>query len=368
MAPLASDAGLPPWWEALFDSACNRSVFLSPAWMQSWLEVYQKDFDGQWIRWQRGGATVGGCLVLSRVMWKGGVPLRSVFLNATGEGPERTPRAEYNDILHVAGHESAIATDMARVLAGMRWSRLLCSGYQVRSLVGRVVARLPAARVEHEPKAASYIDLASLPAPYEATLTGRCGIRIRRNTRLHEKMHGPCRVTLAASLEEAGRFFNELVILHRTSGDSRRPGGAFAGDAVRDFHHRLIARLWRQRGVELVRIGNENTVVGYLYNFTSEAKVYYFQSGLCHGDGGNFSPGLLAHCTAIEHYRQCGLDEYDFPAGDMRYKQSLADECRVLHWTTVYRDRAWIRFFLWLRALRAGIRARGNPDTPRGGS
>jgi CelD/BcsL family acetyltransferase involved in cellulose biosynthesis len=368
MSPLASDAGVPPWWEALFDSACNRSVFLSLAWMQSWLEVYQKDFEGQWIRWQRGGATVGGCLLLSRVTWKGGVPLRSLFINATGEGPQRTPLAEYNDILHVAGQEAAIATDMARILAGLRWSRLVCSGYQVRSLLGRVVSRLPAATVEHEPKPAPYVDLAALQARYETTLAGKGGSQIRRISRLHEKEYGPCRITPAASLEEARRFFDELMLLHRTSWESRGHSGSFASDAVRAFHHRLIGRLWHQRGVELIQVCNDNAVVGYLYNFTGEAKVYYFQSGFCYRNGSNLSPGLLAHCMAIEHYRQRGLREYDFRAGDVRYKRSLADECRVLHWTAVYRDRAWIRFFLWLRELRGRLRERANPVAPGGDS
>ncbi len=333
--------------------------------MQSWLEVYQGDFRGLWIRWQHRGTTVGGCLLISRVIWKGGVPMRSLFLNATGEALERTPLAEYNDILHVSGYEAAIAADLARIVGEMRWSRLLLSGHQQRSLIGRLVARLPAALVEHEPRPAPYVDLAALPASFETTLTGKGGSQIRRNTRLYEKEHGPFQVTPASSLEQAMRFFDALSVLHRTSWESKGHSGSFSSDALRDFHRRLIGRLWRQQGVELVHVGNERMVVGYLYNFTSEAKVYYFQSGFAYRDGCKLSPGLLAHCLAIEHYRQRGLREYDFLAGDVRYKRSLANACRTLQWTVVYRDRAWIRCVLWLRAARAGFLSRANGAVPR---
>jgi len=104
---------------------------------------------------------------------------------------------------------------------------------------------------------------------------------------------------------------------------------------MRSRHRRLIRRLWTTHGVSLVYVGNERAVIGYLYSFTSEAKVYYFQSGFAYQDGCKLSPGLFAHCLAIEHYRKRGLLEYDFLAGDMRYKRSLANACRTLQWATV---------------------------------
>lgn len=357
-SPLVRDGGVPPWWQALFRSACNPSVFLSHAWMHSWLEVYQAGFRGVWVRWEYRGATVGGCLLLTRAIRKGGVPMRSLFINATGEAPGRTPLVEYNDVLHVAGHEEAIATDLARIVGDMRWSRLLLSGYQEGSVLGRLARLLPASLVEHEPRPAPYVDLDALAAPFEATLTGKGGSQIRRNTRLHEDQHGPCKVTVASSLEQAMEFFEAMSALHGTRWESRGQAGSFSCDRMRDFHARLIRRLWPEQGVELVHVGNEQAALGYLYNFTSEAKVYYFQSGIAYFDASKLSPGLLTHCLAIEHYRQRGLREYDFLAGDVRYKRSLANHCRTLHWTVLYRDRSWVRWLLRLRALRARLASR----------
>lgn len=356
-SPLVRDAGVPDWWVDLFDNACNRSVFLSLAWIQTWLEAYERDFRGVWVRWEHCGSTVGGCLLLTRVVWKSGVPMVSLFVNATGEAVERTPLAEYNDVLHVAGYEDAIATDLARIIARMRWSRLLLSGHADCSVLCRLPRLLPSALVERDPRPAPYVDLGALPGEFEATLGGKGGSQIRRNTRLYEKEYGSCKVTAAATLAQALRFFDALSALHRTRWESRGHSGSFASDAVIDFHRRLICRLWRG-GVDLVHVGNEQADVGYLYNFTSEGKVYYFQSGFAYDGPSRLSPGLLTNCLAIEHYRRRGLREYDFMAGDMLYKRSLANGCRTLHWTVLYRDHPWVRFVLWLRTLRVRWQSR----------
>src|SRR3546814_3077211 len=83
----------------------NQAVFLSESWMRTWLEVYAADFKGWWVRWDHDGTTVAGCLLLGRVVWKQFIPLRSLYLNATGEAVARTPLAEFNDILCLRSEE-----------------------------------------------------------------------------------------------------------------------------------------------------------------------------------------------------------------------------------------------------------------------
>lgn len=352
-APLTVGAKVPPWWQSLFQNSPNQSVFLSEAWLQSWLDAYLRDFGGRWIQWMHEGTTVGGCILLTRVAWKGLVPVRSLFINATGEGPERTPLAEFNDILHVPGYEQAIAADLARIVKETAWARVLISGYTEQSLLAFLIPLLPAALVEHDPQPAPYINLAALPnAPFEMSLTGRAGSQVRRNSRLYEKRYGPCKVKSASSLDQALHFFEEMAILHRASWESKGHRGSFSNNAALNFHRALIRRLWPVRGVDLLCVSNGESVSGYLYNFTSEDKVYYFQSGFAYRTDCNLSPGIFTHSMAIEHYRQQGLLEYDFLAGDVRYKRSLTRERRLLQWTTVYRDSAWARFILRLRATR----------------
>ena len=107
LSPLISGEGLPSWWGPLFNAACNPSVFLSPAWLESWLEVYGGEFEGVWVRWEDGGMVIGGCLLVTRKSWKWGILIKTISLNATGESTRRIPAAEYNDVLHFAGYENA---------------------------------------------------------------------------------------------------------------------------------------------------------------------------------------------------------------------------------------------------------------------
>src|SRR5215472_9449645 len=106
-------ATVPVWWEPLYEAARDRSICLSKAWIQNWLDVYGSDFRGYWIHWTNDGAVVGGCLLLERSVAWHGFRLRTLYVNATGEAPARTPLAEYNDILHITEFAEPIAVDFA---------------------------------------------------------------------------------------------------------------------------------------------------------------------------------------------------------------------------------------------------------------
>jgi Acetyltransferase (GNAT) domain len=320
--------------------------------MQTWLEVYGADFKGQWIRWQEDGIDVAGCLLVTRVIrmrWL--VPLRTVFVNATGEALERTPLAEFNDVLCVPGHEEAVIDDLASLLGEMSWDRLLLSGYEDGSILARLVARLPTALVERDSRPSAYVDLAALSGgSFEASLSSNTRGQVRRSRRLYEERSGAITIDLAESLVQAQGFLDELARLHNSRWQSKGEEGSFSSPSVMDFHRRLIDRLWPVAGVDLIRVRAGETHLGYLHNFKAQGKVYFFQSGFAYDADAKLKPGMLTHTLAIEHYARNGLREYDFLAGDAQYKRSLAKQHRTINWTVAYRNRMWVRFILWVRA------------------
>jgi hypothetical protein len=361
----ASDTGVPAWWEPLLQASAKTSIFLSEAWLKTWLEVYGRDFKGHWVYWEEGGVVVGGCLLVKRTVSKKLVPFSSLYLNATGEAAERTPLAEFNDILCLRGYEEAIAADFLLFLSKMSWDRLLVSGYEENGLLGRLVARFPEALVERESSPAAYIDLTALAnEPFESSLSSNTRNQIRRSRRLYEDRSGQITITLAGSLDEASRFLEEAARLHGARWQLKGEKGSFASPAYFDFHRRLIPRLWSKQAVDFIRVSAGESVIGYLYNFTALGKVYFFQSGFVYEADPKLKPGLLAHSLAIELYRSKGFREYDFLAGDAQYKRSLAKQHRTLYWTVIYRDRIWIRFLLWIRKIKARHLARRNCTRP----
>lgn len=344
---------MPQWWAPLYETSCNRSIFLSNAWLQCWLEVYGDDFEGFWVRWETDGGVVGGCLLLTRTIFRACIPFRTLYLNATGEARERTPLAEFNAVLHLSGFDAAVAADLACLLAEMRWDRLLVSGYEDAGILGNLVPRLPAASVEHERKPAPFVDLAAVDgASFESSLGSNTRSQVHRSKRLYEQRSGAVRIERASSLEQAMQYFGELTQLSNARWQEKGETGSFSSPAVLDFHRRLLACLWPRQSIDLLCVRAGDAVLGYLYNFTDGGKVYFFQSGFAYAADARLKPGLLTHCFAIGHYAARGFKEYDFLAGDARYKRSLARRHRDLIWTVVYRDRPLIRLLLWMRRFR----------------
>ena len=344
---------MPHWWQPLYEGSGSDSVFLSPAWMAAWVAVYGAGFEGSWVRWEVDGRVVAGCLLVERVVPVKSIPFRSLFLNATGEAESPTPLAEFNDVLHLPGHAEAVAADFARLLQQRSWSRLLLSGHEAPSVPGRAIARVGGLQVEQQARPSPFVDLTALgDRPFESTLTGKSGTHLRRNRRDYEAQLGDLELRRAADLAEALDFFGQMRALHLERFKNLDTPTPLAADAVVDFHGRVIRALFDSGGVDLLRVGSAQQPVGFLYNFVVRGKVAMFQSGFAYEPSSRRSPGLLTHAMAIEHYRLRGLREYDFLAGDAQYKRTLCNGVRELLWTTVYRDRTWIRVLLAARRLR----------------
>lgn len=351
-----ASAGVPYWWEPLFRLCPNRSIFLSGDWIQTWLEVYGNEFEAKWVRWEHNGAVVGGCLLVTKMAWKWLFPMRSLYLNATGETARGTPLAEYNDILHLPGYKELIATDAARVALNMRWSRFHVFGYKEGALASLLVHLLPFAAVENDTSNANFVDFAAVgEKEFEASLSGKSGSQVRRNRRLHEEAYGNFEVVKARNLDEAMLFFSRLAALNNNRWQSKSQVGTFSKEAIVDFHERLIRRLWLSGAVDLICVRTNDKVFGYLYNFTTENKVYVFQTGFAYVDGSKLSPGIMTHVLCIEHYRLKGYLEYDFLAGEALYKRALAKHARPLFWTVVFRNSTWMRVLLMARSVKSAL-------------
>ena len=153
-------------------------------------------------------------------------------------------------------------------------------------------------------------------APSLKTLSGSTGTRVRKNRRLYEELLGPLKVQPAGNEDEALQFFGAMRDLHLARWNAKGEQTSLSSPRVIEFHENLIRRLWSAGLVNLLRVGTDEMPIGYLYNFVVEEKVFFMQSGFKYEPDGSRSPGMLAHALAIEHYRQRGMREYDFLAGD----------------------------------------------------
>ena len=143
-------------------------------------------------------------------------------------------------------------------------------------------------------------------------------------------------VSVPHSASSALAFLDELATLHKVSWNARGKDGVFDSKLFLNFHSTLIANTFDKGTIKLFKLMVDGVAIAVLYSFVHDGKVLFYQSGFASYDDNRMKPGLVAHVLAINEYMKEGLAEYDFLAGEARYKKTLSNDCRELHWVTVF--------------------------------
>ncbi len=172
---------------------------------------------------------------------------------------------------------------------------------------------------------------------------------VSRNTRQalarSARGYGTITIDAAQNAAEAAAWFATLVALHTATWNARGQPGVFARSAIVRFHHALIATGVPAGTVQMLRVSSATGPIGILYCFIQGGTIYAYQSGFDYATtSAAQKPGLTCHAAAIGYYAGCGMDRYDFLAGDSQYKRSLASGAVALHWLrlrALWDPRAW---------------------------
>ncbi len=160
---------------------------------------------------------------------------------------------------------------------------------------------------------------------------------------------GPIRLEAANSLDQALDIFNQLLRLHKRRHRGRNWSN-FATEFSERFHVNLITKTFDKGEIQLIRVNCGSEIVGCLYNFVYDGKVFFYQSGLNYTIDQKLKPGLLTHSEAIIHNARLRHSSYDFLAGNEQYKSSLGTNYNRLIWFKVQKRR--VKAQLGLKAAR----------------
>jgi CelD/BcsL family acetyltransferase involved in cellulose biosynthesis len=345
-------AGVAPTWAALFDARPDASFFLSPAWVESWLQTFGETLRPRLLVFEDAGVVLGACLLTVNTEWKGPIPVRRMYLNTAGERP--TLFVEWNALLCRPGAEGVVTAALADYLGRQRWNEFCANGISESAfgVIERALAGVPQAALW---SVDYYVDLARLRATgedYVRVLSRNTRDQLKRSLKLYEAI-GPLRVTAATDSTTAIAMLAEMVELHQATWISRGQRGAFASPRILEFHHRLIRRA--PGAVQLLRVTAGDEVIGVLHYFVERGRVYFYQAGLRYRDDNRYKPGFVTHALAIRYWQEHGLDEYDFLAGeefDVRYKKSLSTDTRRLGWIVFRRPGLRLATIAFLRRLK----------------
>jgi CelD/BcsL family acetyltransferase involved in cellulose biosynthesis len=343
-------------WRCLEREAAP-SFFLSWDWIGTLLDVVPQDVKLRLLRGTAAGQTValavlGNVDVRRRHL----IHARRWVLNATGNPAFDSIYIEHNGLL-------------ARPAVG--WEGVLeaftaAGGVDELSLPG--VAAPPTGPVvdehrllhEETPESSFSVELAALSAAdgdVAVLLSSNARSQLRRTMRKLE----PVRIEQATTESEALAFFRTLKALHIPWWERRGLPHAFVEPFFERFHQRLIERSFAGGAIQLSQIWSGDRMLGVLYNFHRDGRVYAYQSGFVQPDG-NERPGVIAHALAIKRAWQEGAEVYDFMAGENRLKRSFANRTETLSWVVIQKPRLRFRAEHRARRLRTAYSAAHRPD------
>jgi CelD/BcsL family acetyltransferase involved in cellulose biosynthesis len=279
---------------------------------------------------RQGDRIVGLAFLMVRGQRRHGVmPVRTLYLNQTGDEDLDVVTIEYNDILAERGLEdevraACLAALIARgEIAGRRFEEIALRGLHER-LAGKIAALGRPVR-ELATAGSALIDLGAIRGRSESCkeqLSANSRRQVRRAIALYRE-RGDLVLERAATVEEALAFFDAAGALHQARWVARGRPGAFAYPFYLDFHRRLITLGHPAGVVELIRVRVGDAPIGYLYNFVYRGRVLYYFSGFRYDADNRLKPGLVTHMLAIEDHLARDSQIYDFMGGDNRYKTSL---------------------------------------------
>jgi CelD/BcsL family acetyltransferase involved in cellulose biosynthesis len=265
---------------------------------------------------------------------------RTLHLGESGNRELDDIFIEFNGVLTEAGREDQLTSACLHAARNMPISRGLIHWRRRLMLSGVDAATLAAAqqsgalrRTRDRP--AYFVDLATGCDGFLQRRSANTRQQLGRSDRDYAKA-GDITIERAEGLAQAYEFLDGLAALHQTSWVARRHPGAFANPFFAAFHRALIARGLGRGEIDLLRIAAGTQTIGYLYNFRYRGHSLAYQSGFDRANAGRHSkPGMTCHHQAVRFAAQWGATQYDFLAGDDRYKRSLADGAENLHWIEV---------------------------------
>ena len=335
-------------WEALLSSCPDAQIASSPLWLTTWWQVFSA-LGGRQLRlvlfWQ-GADLVGFAPLLLRLRWsKIGLPFRRLELLGTGEPEEHEIATDYGAVLAAPGYEKGVARALATALAEGRlgpWDELgltsVDASSPIQSDLTRALERLGLPVSRRDLVGAPYIPLPASFDAYLAALSSTSRYFVRRTQRDFEAWcKGKFEIRRAetpADLVEGQRI---LMDAHAERWSKEGQHGVFASPHFRAFHQALMNTLLARGQLDLRWLVVDGRPIGAIYNYVFRGRVHFYQSGRVVDLPKEARAGIILQLSAIRDAIAAGHREYDFLAGDSRYKLQLCLAVRPMADLTVER-------------------------------
>lgn len=347
----------------------NTSFFISWSWIGRWLRDLPDGLEPMLLMAEQDGKAVGLGVLVRRTIRRHGLFIsRGLFLNAAGDPYLDELTIEHNGLLVDKSLEREAKQSCLDFLVEYcpAWDEFFLDGigkpeaYQQAESHGfRLLTR--------NRRRCYFINLEKLREEgkdYLSVLSSNTRYQVRRSIKEYggEEV---LRLEVAETPKQAREFLEELKRLHQIYWNSKGQPGSFANKFFNGFHNDLVQDCIGRAEVQLIQVRANARVLGYLYNFVKNGRVYNYQSGFDYSiTTRNHHPGLVCHYLAVEYNRRLGNRVYDLLAGDGQYKRSLGTDFTEMWWLVVQRDCVKFRIEERLRAFKQRVKRRANKNGP----
>ncbi len=343
-------------WRALLQE-CQHHYFLSWGWISTWLKSLPPQHGVRLVVGFLGDEPALAFFAgLASKKWGKLFRSRVVSLNTTGIPSFDKIYLEYNTVLVRPGL-AIDAEGLLHALDGFSWDEFYLPGLSAqfaKNFNDLVNDSEKFNTVLEQKSAASFVDLEQVREAgmdYLRFLSSNKRSQIRRSIKEYEK-NGKIEIQAAKTTGEALEYLDKLAALHQKEWQERGVQGAFSNEYFFRFHRDLVSGRFVHGEIQMLRISTPDTLLGYLYSFIYNNRVYFYQSGLNYLPGNVYRPGLVSHYYAILYNTEEGKSIYDFMAGDADYKTSMATGSEDVYWVRVFRNRVLFTLWGWITTLK----------------
>lgn len=332
-------------WQEL-EKVSQSSIFLSWHWIGNWLRIRQECLNLVLVSVYKNNKIIALSIFSERQVIRNKLIKSNIWSLHEYQMPNMNMVIQYNGILAEKGYEKIAQEKILRFLTDERkeWDELIISGVDIESPIinNKLINKLGLMSEITAISECNYIDLDKLRnqgKDYLLTLSRNTRYQINRSIRKYND-YGEIKISIAASLNEALVYFNELKTLHQIHWKKKGHKGSFSNENWEKFHKNIIRASIDTGKIQLVRISAGKKVIGYLYNLIMNRHVFAIQSGFNYENNSNLHPGYVSHYMAIKYNLEHGNYIYNFLAGKARYKKSLANESNQLVWIKLQRKKS----------------------------
>jgi CelD/BcsL family acetyltransferase involved in cellulose biosynthesis len=317
-------------WQTLEAQFGQGQLKCSWDWTRTWLEHYGDVIPHRFMIAERPEGPCGVALLTERIRRVGTVRIRRLYLGTISDRP--TAIVEFTRLLAAPQHLPAISSTLvAELCRGSNWYEFVLNGVPLDEAV-HFLSTSPFFDVRAA--LCRVVDLNAVrTAGKEVVQVLRASTRqkIRRSLRGFDRLE----TEWGDDPDHALDILDELIVLHQSRWMKVGQPGSFSGTRFAAFHRTVVPRLVLRGAAILLRVRAGGKTVGCLYVLIDKGRALSYLSGLNSFEDNRLKPGMVVDAICMQECLERGLHEYDFMAGDSRFKREMSTGERGLIWGTL---------------------------------